>query len=615
MNIENGTINIGFNLIGHDSSVSYIDIDKELIFAIDEERITRFKHDTTSIQSCLDELCLYLGMNGNKVTFDLSMCYNNETEFGNGTYLAKRILSKKIRKAFGLREISEQTKLISESRLILIIKSILRLPKSFKLLVFLLFRYKKIESLNTSFKQGVELYLRNDFSDNKYKYRISFNDHHTCHCIGAYYFSPFERCLCLTLDFEGDQYFSKVFLCNKEEIKEIIGSEVIRINQGEIISIGRIFTHVTWFLGFTPNSDEGKVEAMAAYGSKNNQLYEKLISSTTINEDNAIVIDSNIMEYLKSNLNNIQKEIGDNNIAAATQGYLEDVVVKYVNRLVDHYQFDNLVLSGGTFANVKLNMSLFERSNAKQIYIFPAMSDAGAGLGALINDFREKKEINYNYFKTEKYVMPYWGNEYKKNEILSEINLFSESIVVEDVGEQWGEIVARYVCEGKICGLFHGRMEFGPRALGNRSILGDARKKETKDILNSVIKGRPSFQPFCPSILEEDRSMLFVSSYSNKHMTCAFQMKPEFAKILPSAVHIDGTARPQFVEESDNLSFYNILKSIKKITGYGVVVNTSFNKHGRTIVNKPSDAIRDFLDSGMDFIFFENILVKKINNN
>ena len=256
-------------------------------------------------------------------------------------------------------------------------------------------------------------------------------------------------------------------------------------------------------------------------------------------------------------------------------------------------------------------MNIFERSNIDQLYLFPAMSDSGAGFGALINGLRKKGKINYRSFKSNNFVMPYWGNEYKKDEILSDIKLFDGNILVDDIGEEWEEVVADYVTAGKICGIFQGRMEYGPRALGNRSILGDARNEKTKDILNSVIKGRPSFQPFCPSILEEDREMLFSKSYSNKHMTCAFRMKKKYVNILPSAVHIDGTARPQFVENSDNPSYYKILKAIKKITGYGIVVNTSFNKHGLTIVNRPSDAIKDFLDSDMDYVFFENLLVSK----
>ena len=211
--------------------------------------------------------------------------------------------------------------------------------------------------------------------------------------------------------------------------------------------------------------------------------------------------------------------------------------------------------------------------------------------------------------------MPYWGPHFSNDEIKKSFKKFEDKIVISDeTNHLWQKNFAKLITNGKIGGLFQGRMEFGPRALGNRSIIGDARSLKTKERINSVVKGRPNFQPFCPSILEEDREKLFEKSYKNKHMTCAFKMKKEFTTILPSAVHIDNTARPQFVEEKDNVNYYKILREIKKITGYGVVVNTSFNKHGRTMVTKPEDALNDFLNSKLDFICFQGIFVFKKNN-
>ena len=211
--------------------------------------------------------------------------------------------------------------------------------------------------------------------------------------------------------------------------------------------------------------------------------------------------------------------------------------------------------------------------------------------------------------------MPYWGPNFSNDEIKKSFKKFEDKIIINDeTNDLWQKNFAKLITNGKIGGLFQGRMEFGPRALGNRSIIGDARSLKTKERINSVVKGRPNFQPFCPSILEEERENFLNKSYKNKHMTCAFRMKKEFTTILPSAVHIDNTARPQFVEEKDNVNYYKILREIKKITGYGVVVNTSFNKHGRTMVTNPEDALNDFLDSKLDFICFQGIFVFKKNN-
>ncbi|SVB82415.1 uncharacterized protein METZ01_LOCUS235269 [marine metagenome] len=153
-------------------------------------------------------------------------------------------------------------------------------------------------------------------------------------------------------------------------------------------------------------------------------------------------------------------------------------------------------------------------------------------------------------------------------------------------------------------------MEFGPRALGNRSIIANPMLEDTRQKINSTVKRRPSYQPFCPSILEEERERLFKNSFSHKNMAIAFRMKDEYIKDLPCAVHVDGTARPQFVEEKDNPNYYRYLKALKDITGYGVSLNTSYNLHGRTIVRTPQDAIIDFIDCNIDELFIEGFRVK-----
>ena len=169
------------------------------------------------------------------------------------------------------------------------------------------------------------------------------------------------------------------------------------------------------------------------------------------------------------------------------------------------------------------------------------------------------------------------------------------------------------IAKGNIIAIYQGSMEFGPRALGNRSILADPRDPKTRDKINSTVKRRPWFQPFCPSVLEEERERLFENSYKHKHMAIAFKMKKEFWNKLPSAMHIDGTARPQFVEEKDNSNYYRLLKKFKELTGYGIVVDTSFNLHGRTIVRTPEDALTDFIDCNIDALFIEGFFVKRKN--
>jgi carbamoyltransferase len=163
--------------------------------------------------------------------------------------------------------------------------------------------------------------------------------------------------------------------------------------------------------------------------------------------------------------------------------------------------------------------------------------------------------------------------------------------------------------EKKIGALVMGKAEFGPRSLGNRSIIAVTDDDQVQKFINSNIKKRPSFQPFCPSILYEEKDRLFETSYFNKHMTCAFKMKEEHIGKIPASVHVDGTARVQFVNEEVNPHFYKLLKLIKKKTGYGVLINTSYNLHGRTIVRTANDALTDFIDCNLDFLVLGNYLV------
>ena len=179
--------------------------------------------------------------------------------------------------------------------------------------------------------------------------------------MGAYFFSPFEKCLSISLDLVGDRHFSKVFFCEAENIKEIASSKIFLNKRNEVISIGRIYVFFTAYLGFTPNSDEGKVEALAKdMVQKNNKLYDYLIKSTMVSKDNQIIIDENIIDFLEKNISKFELEIGRENIATAVQGYLEDSVLAYVKQLINQYKVKDICLSGGNFANVKLNMKLYE---------------------------------------------------------------------------------------------------------------------------------------------------------------------------------------------------------------------------------------------------------------
>jgi carbamoyltransferase len=237
------------------------------------------------------------------------------------------------------------------------------------------------------------------------------------------------------------------------------------------------------------------------------------------------------------------------------------------------------------------------------------MGDEGSALGAVFLAAIEKK-LDLTW--VSKYNMPYWGPSYDQDETLSVLQKNKDKVFFKDLNSNWTKEAASKILDNKIIAIFQGKMEFGPRALGNRSILANVTDPDMKIKINTNIKKRPQFQPFCPAVLEEDRKDLFLNSYQHKYMATAFLMKDKYRNIYPSAVHIDGTARPQFVEKNDNENLFKILKYLKESLNHGIVINTSFNLHGRSMVMKPQDAIDDFLSCNLDYLYLNGYEVKKI---
>ena len=443
---------------------------------------------------------------------------------------------------------------------------------------------------------------------------VFFFDHHLCHAIPSYFLSPFngQEALSLTIDGQGDGYFSKLFYFNGQDKYELVGeSSADFLGEGDkFLSVGRLYNYFTSAMDLRPNSDEGKVEALAAYGNADQKMYKSLMSATIIDQslltikfDIKLIMQFYDISWLKSQ----RKIVGDENFCATIQQYLEDIMVEYLNAAYKKYPTNNLCLSGGVAANIIMSLAIYEQTNFKNIYVYPAMADDGLAIGsAILTALSLNEDISW----LSDHSLPYFGDSYSHTQVKNTLDEF-KGITYEDLREKWPKEAAISVSKGKICALFHGAMEFGPRALGNRSIVASPMFEDTRQKINSTVKRRPSYQPFCPSILEEERERLFSNSFSHKHMAIAFRMREEFLKDLPCAAHVDGTARPQFVEEADNPDYFRFLKELKLITGYGVSLNTSFNLHGRTIVRTPKDAIVDFIDCNIDELFIEGFRVKR----
>jgi len=402
-----------------------------------------------------------------------------------------------------------------------------------------------------------------------------------------------------------------LYVFNGLEDYELIGQSTADfMGNGRFLSIGRIYEDFTRAMDLRPNSDEGKVEALAAFGKADKDLSQQLMNATHIDKNNlSINFDIQKIETIHDIdwLKEQRKKVGDENFCASVQSYLEDTIVTYLNYAYEKYPINNLCLSGGVAANIIMSLNIYERTKFKNIYVLPPMADDGLAIGSAILTAIDLGE-DVSWLKD--FVMPYFGDSYTRKEVKKALDSF-DNITYEDINVDWPQEAAIAVSKGKICSIFQGKMEFGPRALGNRTIIANPMLEGIRQKINSTVKRRPSYQPFCPSILEEERERLFKSSFSHKYMAIAFRMKEEFIKDLPCAVHVDGTARPQFVEEKDNPDYYRYLTALKDITGYGVSLNTSFNLHGRTIVRTPEDAVVDFIDCNIDELFIEGYRVKR----
>ena len=602
----------GTKYCGHDSALCLIDTKQRSIFAISTERVTRIKHDQLDISPILEKYKF------SSVDYVAHSYSDFEDKGQDGELREKMLYNKDIEKA--LREIINPTYIndlnisrINKNKAIL--KALFFNISAVKKYYSAKFHRALVRETATQNKIAYINYIKNNFNKfGLYPNDILFHEHHLCHAIPSYYLSPFNgyKAIAMTIDGQGDGYFSKVYLFDGMQESKLIGQSTADFIGGgdRFLSIGRIYNIFTQAMDLRPNSDEGKVEALAAFGSADKNLLNLLNSATNIDYQSfSIGFDVSKIEniYNLEWLKKQREKIGNENFCATVQTYLENTIVEYLNAIYSKYPIANLCLSGGVAANIIMSLNIYERTNFKNIYVLPPMGDEGLAIGSAI---LTAIELDQDVSWLRDFKMPYFGDSYSRSEVKLALQQF-DNITFVDLGKKWPDEAAKSVSEGKICSLFHGRMEFGPRALGNRSIVADPRRNNIRQRINSTIKKRPNYQPFCPSILEEERSRLFADSFPHKHMAIAFRMKEKFIPDLPCAVHIDGTARPQFVEEVDNPQYYRYLKKLKEITGYGVSLNTSFNMHGRTIVRTPQDAVIDFIDCNIDELYIEGFRVKR----
>lgn len=596
---------LGINTFGHDHSVFIIDTENEDIFAISLERVNRIKHDNNDLSMVVSEYpeifkdidFIALGGGAGKNTFTMNVGKSYIS------ILKRRLL---FYKAFRPKYKKDSAELMN--------KKVFNNPINFGLANFV--KYQYLRTINRFFyKNDYSIVDFTRYINRTFKQKsdpdVTYYDHHLSHASSAYYFSGFddEKVISLTIDGYGDDYYSKVFLCENGEMEYLSGSKVRKINGATVgenlVSIGTLFGNFTEAMDLRRNSEEGKVEALAAYGNHNNEIYNDLMKSCSV--DSSIKFNDKIDKYYNIEfLRKIRQEYGDYDFCAAIQSFLNDVISNYVRCLVDDYGVNKICLSGGVAANVIMNLNIFEENILDDVFVFPAMADDGVAAGAAVLKLKEARE-DITFLR--KHYMPYWGPDINYKNNLEQVLKKNSDKIKYTLNQNWHEEVAQHLFNNKVGSLVIGKMEYGPRALGGRSIIASPLNNITRDKINKNIKRRPSYQPFCPSVLESERRRLFENSLPNKHMTFAFRLKEKYFDKLPSAVHIDRTGRPQFVEEKDNPDYYKLLSEFKKLCGFGVLINTSFNLHGRTIVRTPQDAIDDFIDCNLEFMVMGNYLI------
>ncbi|MDC0425436.1 carbamoyltransferase [Pelagibacteraceae bacterium] len=566
------SIVLGLNAYHADSAAALIK-DNELLFAVEEEKLNRKKHWAGFPEKSIEEAIKFSGIKKNEI---LNIAINTNP-YSN--------ISRKI---------------------------------PFFLMNFLL--GEKKNEIFTRFKKKTSLkkLLIQKYNFNK-KIKIHYIDHHLSHIASAYYASDFKKCLAISIDGFGDFASINLAKCNNKKItvfKKIYFPD----------SLGIFYEAMTQMLGFKNYGDEYKIMGMASYGFP--EFYDIIKKSLFIENDffklNLVYFNHTQKNYSykydgvpqqQNIFNNKIFDIFDEstienkkeNIAASVQKVFEHFLIKIIKYGLSKYPTENLCLSGGCSLNSSANGKIIQATSVKKIFIPYAPGDAGGAIGsAMIVNNKKSNKILTN-IKT-----PYLGPEFTNKQIqeaLKNLDLNKFNYQEFNLDELCKEIALK-ISNSHVVGWFQDRIEFGARALGNRSILADPRNKNMREIINTKIKRRESFRPFAPTILEEEKENWFSNEYYNHYMEVVIKIKNKKKNLVPAVTHIDESCRLQVITELDNIKFYTLIKSFYKLTNVPILLNTSFNEN-EPIVCTPEEAIDCFLRTKMDNLVINNYIISR----
>ena len=454
--------------------------------------------------------------------------------------------------------------------------------------------------------------------------QVNYVEHHLAHMASSFFVSPFEHAALLSIDGFGDFVSTKIGIGHDNQIRQL----------GQVCfphSSGILYTATSQFIGFQKYGDEGKVMGLAPYGEP--KYLDKFQQIVRWKGDLGFELN---LDYFKHHSGGVQmswldgsptieiifsdqyeklfgpaRKPGDEltqyhmDIAASLQAMLELIYFRVANRLYEKTKSANICIAGGVALNSVCNGKLFDNTPFKEIYIQPAAGDGGTALGAAFYAWNQLQERSRGYVMKTAYTGPEYNDQTIATALKSKrlpVNRLSDDDLFEKT--------AKYIADGKIVGWFQGRCEFGPRALGHRSIVADPRRHDMKDILNKRIKHRESFRPFAPSILIDHVKDYFTVDYPAPFMLKVYPIREEMREKIPAVTHVDGSGRLQTVDAENNPRYYKLIKAFFDIAGVPIVLNTSFNEN-EPIVNRPEEAIDCFLKTKMDILVLGNYLVER----
>jgi len=473
--------------------------------------------------------------------------------------------------------------------------------------------------------------------------KVLFADHHMSHAASALYSSPFKEAAILTIDGVGEWTTAAIgrgkAAWDAQQRNEIVLSREIRFPN----SLGLLYSAFTAFLGFRVNNGEYKVMGMAPYGQP--RYVDRIRRVVDVADDGSFRLNMDYFAFHQSAESTYNHKFAelfgqkrDNksefftreygfkpgceaeadlnqyyaDVAASIQAVTEDVLLKLANEAYNQTGLDTLCMAGGVALNSVANGRILRETPFKNLFVQPAAGDSGCALGAALHVYHTLLQ------QPRRFVLEhaYWGEEYGEEQVQAFLD--ANGIRYQYLGndDQLMDRVTDLLLQGKVVGWYQGRFEWGPRALGNRSILADPRREEMKDIVNRKIKFREPFRPFAPVVLEERTQEFFElenpeQCYPARYMQVVTPVREDKWDVIPAVTHVGGTARLETIRREWNPRYYEIIRRFGEATGVPVLLNTSYNLRGEPIVNSPADAFHTYSHSGMDAVVYGQYLVEK----